>query len=751
MGRHERAYEVANSAAKRVFEFLAPDYVMARDQLNVTKVADLGGMLIGRFGLMHGAMAALEEIRPTLPHNSVSGVGADQSQEEFQRCETIERRMPALQQRIQQADAMIASALTPHQFRHEEVAGRRVVLELAGTFEQQNAILTAELQRTIELLQTTRELIVILTTRKRGLDPATVDKARGELARWSGRPLDLAFMRAALGPLWTVLDTAAGGPLSAKPGDLMTKATRQVEETGWLGDAGRFDIDAACEQLYVGGRLMAELVIGDLNTADPNTRAKLLVQIQERGLLHQLCSAVGWEQIKDLHDHLGYGFPQIKHALRPYFIGTDKFGPSPDREWEHHDRSAHAAISRWGHIGYGVNVALDVTTFGFHSSYGQALDERAQGVTSESEASNAKAHAAMRTAVTTIVSTLSAGVADKAVRGGAATVSTGRALAGGAAAGSLGAGTTVATSDAYNNYIAGTQHGASSMQDYVTAMLLGGGIGAGFGALANRSSRRSAARAPDDAPVAEPPLVGPYREPSPPLAAASEKAGFDLRALQAPQRDLLDVGEASLVSGDHYAAVKQFDQLVASGVPKHSVDTLEAELARALGKTAPSVYRNPKAILPNGKEIPPTVYGGELFHGTSEIPPEVAFEKGLPGRGGNTKLLDHILQPGDSAFRGTTTYISPEGRTGAAAWATEEGWVYKIDGTPSWDLNAELQGRVPKPDGTFGNNPMPGEHEQAVLANIPRERIIGAMKISERGHRLVYGEMIANPNYRAPQ
>lgn len=56
--------------------------------------------------------------------------------------------------------------------------------------------------------------------------------------------------------------------------------------------------------------------------------------------------------------------------------------------------------------------------------------------------------------------------------------------------------------------------------------------------------------------------------------------------------------------------------------------------------------------------------------------------------------------------------------------------VYKIDGTPSWDLNAELQGRVPKLDGTFGGNPMPGEHENAVLANIPRERIVGASRIA---------------------
>jgi hypothetical protein len=43
---------------------------------------------------------------------------------------------------------------------------------------------------------------------------------------------------------------------------------------------------------------------------------------------------------------------------------------------------------------------------------------------------------------------------------------------------------------------------------------------------------------------------------------------------------------------------------------------------------------------------------------------------------------------------------------------------------------------------------MRGEHEQAVLANIPRERIIGTFKISEKNGRLRPGPLIQNPHYK---
>lgn len=254
----------------------------------------------------------------------------------------------------------------------------------------------------------------------------------------------------------------------------------------------------------------------------------------------------------------------------------------------------------------------------------------------------------------------------------------------------------------------------------------------------------------DNGRVASPESRSP-RKPTanPRIESAAKHAGIELGTLTEAQQTIIDAGEREIASGDIVKAARTFDELVASGVPKAKVERFETSLAESLGKTPPSVYRDPKAKLPNGTSVPPTVYGGDLYYGTSEITPEVAFEKGLPGRGGNTKLLDHVHQHEDTAFRGTTRFpISPDGDAGAGAWAGDGGWVYKIDGTPSWDVNAELQGRVSRPDGTYGGNPVSGEQEQAVLANIPRERIVGAMQMHERNGRLVPGPLKPNPHYR---
>ena len=150
----------------------------------------------------------------------------------------------------------------------------------------------------------------------------------------------------------------------------------------------------------------------------------------------------------------------------------------------------------------------------------------------------------------------------------------------------------------------------------------------------------------------------------------------------------------------------------------------------------------------SGSEIAPTALNRKLFHGTHEIPPEVAFEKGLPLGGGDTRLLQHAMQSGGSAFRGTTTQIfAPGNEAGAGFWAGDGGWVYQLDGTASWDVNASLEGRVPKPGG-FEGNPMRGENEQAILAGVPRERIAGAIQIVEVNGRLVPKPIIPNPHYK---
>ncbi len=220
-----------------------------------------------------------------------------------------------------------------------------------------------------------------------------------------------------------------------------------------------------------------------------------------------------------------------------------------------------------------------------------------------------------------------------------------------------------------------------------------------------------------------------------------------LGALTMQQRALLAAADAALRARDMQAAIKRFDELIAAGASKELVAQLERDLAHDAKVTSPEVYRNPQATLPNGKQIPPSAWGGTKYHG-SRLPPEQVFESGLPARGEDTRLLEHVEQRGDSALLGTTEYaLSPDGSRGAGRWAEDGGWVYQIDGMPSWDMNASLEGRVPRPDGTYGGNPMPGEHEHAMLGGVSRERIVAAIPIREVNGKLVKGAPVPNPNY----
>lgn len=386
--------------------------------------------------------------------------------------------------------------MTPHKFQGHEVAGQSVVVELDRVPRARRLDrLAGELQRTISMLVLANELRASLLEKK-GLERDHLDAARARLVPWASRPLDLAFLRAALGPAWEVLDSTSSGPLQTKPSDMLTAAAKQATHTGWLGDTGRFDINEATNELHMGGRESAEFVLRQLYTADPDTRARLLMEIKQRGVLDALCSAVGWQDVKDLHDSLGGGFSEIKTDLQRYFIGDGKYGPSLGSEWVNHDRSLHSLVGRLGGAGKALNFALDVGTFGFNSSYGKAIDDRSEGITSEAESNRAQVNAMNRTAAIAAVAMMTGGMADKWVRGGAGAVSTLRAAGAGAAGGSVGAVTGLATSDAYSVYVSGEQEHFSSPEEYVKAALLGGAIGGVFGGVTQGLSNRAAGYIP---------------------------------------------------------------------------------------------------------------------------------------------------------------------------------------------------------------------------------------------------------------
>lgn len=524
ISRVERIYDTAHETGTGALSTLVPAYLAARDQCDAAAVAELGGRILGAYSLVHGAKAALDKALHEIPHHSLPGGEAAEDFALATRHQAIEAKTRLLPPLVGVLDTVVARTLTPHVFRGTEVAGQAVSVTLDGSPMQRTAKLAGELQRTIGMLVVVEEIRDQLLGDKGSITQDRLRAARNKISPWASRPLDIAFLRVALGPIWGLLDVAVT-PIETKPSDALAGATRQAQHTGWLGDVGRVDIDNVCMELRVGGRQSAEFVIRQLYTADPDTRARLLIQIKERGLLDALCSAVGWADIKDLHDSLGFGFSEIKTDLQRYFIGKRGYGPGVGHEWEHHDSSLHGLVARLGGPGAVLNFALDVGTFGFNSAYGKALDDRSEGRTSEGEASRAKLHAGGRTAVIAALSLLTGGLADKAVRGGAATVSTLRGVGAGAAGGSVGGVSALAASDLYGNHISGDQSGFSSPEEYVKAALLGGAIGGAVGGLTQGLSNRVAERyIPNKEP---PPTPNPTRAPvaTDAVPRAAEPAG----------------------------------------------------------------------------------------------------------------------------------------------------------------------------------------------------------------------------------
>jgi hypothetical protein len=160
------------------------------------------------------------------------------------------------------------------------------------------------------------------------------------------------------------------------------------------------------------------------------------------------------------------------------------------------------------------------------------------------------------------------------------------------------------------------------------------------------------------------------------------------------------------------------------------------------------VPKGPKVRLPNGEWVSPTGYG-PVYTGT-DVPPEVALTKGLPERGSNWDLQNHVEGGKDSALRGGTLIASdPVTGQGAASWAGEGNWVYHIDGLPSWDTNSLLEGRVRTPGGYRGNV-MCGEGEHSIPARVPPQFIkeYGRVELNSRGKPWVR-TWIENPHHKA--
>jgi hypothetical protein len=152
----------------------------------------------------------------------------------------------------------------------------------------------------------------------------------------------------------------------------------------------------------------------------------------------------------------------------------------------------------------------------------------------------------------------------------------------------------------------------------------------------------------------------------------------------------------------------------------------------------------------NGEKVKPLTYGTEpnpLYHGADAkslglsgmTQEEIAghiLKNGLPGRGTNIDITNHVNGGKDTAFRGATNqYITQERDAGALLWAGGNGVVIKLKDVPGYDVNQPRA--TSNKGGGIGalvqERTLGGELEVAIPARVKPEQIldVGIVKINK--------------------
>jgi hypothetical protein len=155
-------------------------------------------------------------------------------------------------------------------------------------------------------------------------------------------------------------------------------------------------------------------------------------------------------------------------------------------------------------------------------------------------------------------------------------------------------------------------------------------------------------------------------------------------------------------------------------LPSGSAELIALEEMAGLTKaTATS-----RGVTFNGKPISPSFPNWTGWHGAPDSPDVIAARGSLGQRGTVTDLYEHMRGNPASDFMGTTHLpMGPGEGQGAAHWAGEGGYVYKISGVEAydtgqvWEANQSALGP--------GINHTRGELEIAIRRGVPWEKVDG--------------------------
>jgi hypothetical protein len=559
MSRVEQLCDEAKRSARTLGEQIVPIYLVWRDALAAEPLADCGDRLIQGLADLLGRRDALEQAPWSADDDAV---------------------VTATRTAITAALERATSATAPIVFRGARLVAASPAPLAGATIEAALRQVIFEVHETVRIVAVVEDARAAFPENQCPSD-ATVHELQTRIREVAKRPLDWLFLRAALGALWEPLALA----------ESLTQASAQATVTGWFGVVPDFDLGQAISDITMG---KPEPVLEMLAPRDPETRARLLEQLDAAEFLDPLIHQLGWRYVRaELYAKIpSDGHDALKAKLEAIF--GDESGDVTSLS-----HYANKAGPAWWLYKKALGQVGDVM-----EGDDDLRDARARGDISEAAFEHRRGHLWARTAVTTAASFLFAGIGSEVFTAGAEALGVLEdlpACAPSVAGGAVGGGGVTLTSDLYNMYISGDQDELSSWTAYAKNIAIGGASG-----RANAALEGTAAEEPP--PVSE--------TASSDSDAEAAKTSEDVEPVQAapvevPSRPRLvtpsrEASDTAIPRGKRTARNKN-DQADSSKKAYAS----ENETADVLAKRGYDVEQNPKVEGTNKK--PDYRIEGEIF------------------------------------------------------------------------------------------------------------------------------------------
>lgn len=462
----------AIASANDITDALLPSYTAAVDALDLAAVGDAAASTIAAY---KRAATARAQLRAQL------GAGDDASEQTADRG-LLSPLRGALDAALTVAEDLLASGLGVQRFRGQAVMPGVAPIRLLRNEPVAAAVqLTREAGAAQGLIATVHQVADLLPTAAEdsgaGVStptPRGSGAAAEKIRIWAGRPVHLAFLKAALSDLgiWQQVEHATIPGDGRTLGQLDQDVGRDAARFGAMSDLGAYNAEIAASYL-IGGKPSREnvaQVLALIETAAPDARGPILADLDRRGLLEGFAARLKYDEAERLHDSAG-------DAGGARSILRNRYGDNPRTG----DNTVSNGLRHIPLVGGALDQTLNVFTFGFLHEHDDAHRRMQSGEFTEDEYVDASNHALLKATAVGAISTVTGGAASAYIEGLTASVAA-RGVAGriaattatgaaGGAAGNMGA---RLGSDVVDGEL-------SSLGEYGHDAAMGGAIGGGIG------------------------------------------------------------------------------------------------------------------------------------------------------------------------------------------------------------------------------------------------------------------------------